>query len=161
MVPLLMDKVIILSPKYQDGSEGDVIQVTREGFGLTENNLNTFAYDSLTGALSFDGTQFATLENPSNFDVNSSIKIKDEYQEAGESDNPIAYSGSPTLGNSGLIWSGYGNSSVEFDGVDDGVLIPDHSSINTSGSYGQKTIELTFNADSLSGKQVLYEQGGR
>ncbi|MDJ0660630.1 MAG: cadherin domain-containing protein [Crocosphaera sp.] len=169
-----------------DGSEGDVIQVTREGFGLTENNLNSFAYDSLTGALSFDGTQFATLENPSNFDVNSSIEIKDEYQEVVQSDNPIAYwrlgessgtvadnqgsldsavdatySGSPTLGNSSLIWSGYGNSSVEFDGVDDGVLIPDHSSINTSGSYSQKTIELTFNADTLSGKQVLYEQGGQ
>ena len=67
------------------------------------------------------------------------------------------YSGSPLLGASGLI--GNDNTAVDFDGVDDGVLIPDNSNINTGGRY-RKTIELTFNADSLSGKQVIYEQGG-
>ena len=167
-----------------DGTQGDIIQVTRDGFGLTEANINNFTYDSNTGALSFDGTQFATLENPVGFDVNSGIEIKDEYQAEVESDNPIAYwrlsestgttaenlgslgdaadatySGNPNLGASSLLWSGYGSSAAEFDGVDDGVKIPDNSSINT-GTFTQKTIELTFNADSISGKQVIYEQGG-
>ena len=63
------------------------------------------------------------------------------------------YSGSPST-TSGLI--GDYNSAMDFDGV----LIPDNNSINTGDSYSQKTIELTFNADSLSGKQILYEQGG-
>ncbi|MEO1185477.1 MAG: hypothetical protein AAFX46_12645, partial [Cyanobacteria bacterium J06636_27] len=156
-----------------DGIEGDIIQVTRDGFGLTEANINNFTYDSNTGALFFDGTQFATLENPVGFDVNSGIDIKDEYQEEVESDNPIAYwrlsestgttaenlgslgdavdatySGNPNLGASSLLWSGYGNTAAEFDGIDDGVKIPDNSNINTSVST-QKTIELTFNADSF------------
>lgn len=167
-----------------DGSEGDVIQVTRDGFGLTENNLNSFTYDANTGAVSFEGTQFATLENPTSFDVNTSIEIKDEYREEVESDNPIAYwrlgestgttadnegslgdavdatySNSPTLGASSLLWSGYGNTAAEFDGVNDGVLIPDNSSINTE-SFTQKTVELIFNTDTVNGKQVIYEQGG-
>ena len=167
-----------------DGTEGDIIQVTRDAFGLTEANINNFTYDSNTGALSFDGTQFATLENPVGFDVNSGIEIKDEYQAEVESDNPIAYwrlsestgttaenlgslgdaadatySGNPNLGSSSLLWSGYGSSAAEFDGVDDGVKIPDNSSINTSVST-QKTVELIFNADTVTGKQVIYEQGG-
>ncbi|MEM9273742.1 MAG: cadherin domain-containing protein [Cyanobacteria bacterium P01_F01_bin.143] len=68
------------------------------------------------------------------------------------------YSGSPTS-ISGLIAS---DGAMDFDGIDDGVLIPDNYNINgTSGSYAQKTIELTFNADRVSGTQILYEQGGR
>ena len=63
------------------------------------------------------------------------------------------------MGASSLLWSGYGNSAAEFDGVDDGVKIPDNSSINTSVST-QKTVELIFNADTVTGKQVIYEQGG-
>ncbi|MEM9273667.1 MAG: LamG-like jellyroll fold domain-containing protein [Cyanobacteria bacterium P01_F01_bin.143] len=67
------------------------------------------------------------------------------------------YSGNPTT-ISGLISDG--DSAMDFDGVDDGILIPNNSSINTGESYSQKTIELTFNTDRVSGKQILYEQGG-
>lgn len=169
-----------------DGTEGDIIEVNRDGFGITTAKINNFTHNSTTGALSFDGTQFATLTNPVGFNVNNSISIKDEYQEEVESDNPIAYwrlgestgttadnlgslgsavdgtySNSPTLGASSLLWSGYRNSAADFDGVNDGVLIPDNSSINTASSYAQKTIELWFKADKLTGKQVLYEQGGQ
>ena len=72
-----------------DGSEGDAIEIIRDG--ITSTNVNNFTYDAGTGALSFDGTQFATLVNPVDFDVNNSIYIKDEYQAEVESDNPIAY----------------------------------------------------------------------
>ena len=66
------------------------------------------------------------------------------------------YSGNPTTV-SGLISDG--DSAMDFDGVDDGILIPNNSSINTGNSYSQKTIELTFNADRVTGRQILYEQG--
>ncbi|MEM7727088.1 MAG: LamG domain-containing protein [Cyanobacteria bacterium P01_A01_bin.45] len=68
-----------------------------------------------------------------------------------------SYSGSPTSV-SGLF--GNDDNAMDFDGVNDGVLISNNSSINTGTSYFQKTIELTFNADSVSGTQILYEQGG-
>ncbi|AOX01713.1 hypothetical protein BJP34_21745 [Moorena producens PAL-8-15-08-1] len=60
-----------------DATEGDVIQITRNGFGITSDNLDGFTYDETTGALSFEGTQIATLENPVDFDINTSIEIKD------------------------------------------------------------------------------------
>ncbi|MFL9460920.1 MULTISPECIES: LamG-like jellyroll fold domain-containing protein [Scytonema] len=169
-----------------DGTEGDLIAVSRDGFGISGAKVNNFTYNSTTGALSFDGTQFATLKNPSSFNLSNSIYIKDEYRKEVESDNPIAYwrlgdstgtvadnlgslgsavdgtySNSPTLGASSLVWSGYRNTAADFDGINDGVLIPDNTSVNAGNSYSQKTIELWFKADKLTGTQVLYEQGGQ
>ena len=66
------------------------------------------------------------------------------------------YSGHP-ISIEGLI--GDNDGAIDFDG-NSGVLIADHSSINTASSYSQKTIELTFKADTVSGTQILYEQGG-
>lgn len=51
------------------------------------------------------------------------------------------------------------DNSISFDGVNDGILIPDSAFINT-GTYTAKTVELTFNADDVTSRQVLYEEGG-
>jgi VCBS repeat-containing protein len=67
------------------------------------------------------------------------------------------YSGNPTLGAAGLM---DGSTAANFDGVDDGVLIASNAAINTGTSYSQRTIELWFNADTLSGKRAIYEEGG-
>ncbi|MEM9274673.1 MAG: LamG-like jellyroll fold domain-containing protein [Cyanobacteria bacterium P01_F01_bin.143] len=53
-----------------------------------------------------------------------------------------------------------GDGAVKFNGNDQGVLIPDHSSINTGGPYAERTIELWFKADNVNGTQVLFEEGG-
>ncbi|MDZ8221543.1 MULTISPECIES: calcium-binding protein [unclassified Nostoc] len=45
--------------------ESDKIQISTIGFGAT--STNEFSYNRNTGALSFQGTQFATLENKPNF----------------------------------------------------------------------------------------------
>lgn len=45
-------------------AEGDKIEVSAGGFGAA--SLNQFSYNSSTGALSFNGTQFATLQNVGN-----------------------------------------------------------------------------------------------
>ena len=64
--------------------------------------------------------------------------------------------GGPTLGAAALYTGGAG--SIDFDGTNDGILIPDDAGINT-GTYTAKTVELVFNADDVSPRQVLYEEG--
>lgn len=64
--------------------------------------------------------------------------------------------GGPTLGSSS-IYTG-GGTAIDFDGNNDGILIPDDASINT-GTYTEKTVELVFNADDVTTRQVLYEEG--
>ncbi|MGN7439439.1 MAG: LamG-like jellyroll fold domain-containing protein [Alcanivorax sp.] len=63
---------------------------------------------------------------------------------------------SPTLGGEALH-SG-GSASVEFDGVNQYITIPDSGGINLS-PQSERTIELVFNADTTAGRQVLYEEG--
>ncbi len=52
------------------------------------------------------------------------------------------------------------NEAARFDGVDDRISIPNHAEINDGGSYPERTVELWFQADTLTGRQVLYEEGG-
>lgn len=56
------------------------------------------------------------------------------------------------------LYSG-GGQSMRFDGVNDHITIPDNAAINLS-AVDQRTIELVFNADNTTGRQVLYEEGG-
>ena len=77
----------------------------------------------------------------------------------GTDGSPIdgSLSGGVTLGTSALY--GSGDLSMDFDGVNDGIRIPDSSSINTS-TYPERTVELVFNADDVNTRQVLFEEGG-
>jgi hypothetical protein len=49
--------------------------------------------------------------------------------------------------------------SARFDGVSDRIDIPNSNQINTS-AVSARTVELTFQAENLGGKQVLFEEGG-
>ena len=69
------------------------------------------------------------------------------------------YTTGVTLGISGLV-SLDSDTAAGFDGANGSVRIPNHSHINLFGPYTAKTIELWFNADTQSGRRVLYEQGG-
>jgi hypothetical protein len=50
---------------------------------------------------------------------------------------------------------------ARFDGSSGRVFIPDQAAINDGGPYVERTIELFFQADDTSPRQVLYEEGGR
>lgn len=65
--------------------------------------------------------------------------------------------GGVTLG-AGVLY-GSGDVSMRFDGVNDGIRVPDSADINTS-TYAQRTVELVFNADDVTTRQVLFEEGG-
>ncbi len=66
------------------------------------------------------------------------------------------------LGENNLISVDDTDKSVRFDGASGYVHIPTHPQINDGTLYLAKTIELWFKANgpTLSGRQVLYEQGG-
>lgn len=68
------------------------------------------------------------------------------------------YVGGPTLGQPGLVASD-ADTAVRFDGIDDMVQVGDSALVNTS-TRDQRTVELWFNPDRVSGRQVLYEEGG-
>jgi signal peptidase I len=68
------------------------------------------------------------------------------------------YAGGVDTGVGGVV-TGDSDRAAGFDGVDDIVLIGDSRLINTA-NRAERTTELWFNADDLTGRQVLYEEGG-
>jgi signal peptidase I len=69
-----------------------------------------------------------------------------------------AYAGFPVVGVPALV-AGQPDTAADLDGVDDAILIGDSVSINLT-TISERTTELWFEADSLGGRQVLYEEGG-
>lgn len=68
------------------------------------------------------------------------------------------YNGGVTLNAGGLSFN-LSDYSASFDGLDDRVDIPNSPLINTA-AVSERTVELTFQADNLTGRQVLFEEGG-
>lgn len=68
------------------------------------------------------------------------------------------YNGGVSFGAAPLYDNG-GYNSIDLDGVNDRVDIADSALINL-GSYAERTIELVFNADDVTTRQTLYEEGG-
>ena len=68
------------------------------------------------------------------------------------------YVGPPTLGAAGLIDDT--DTAADFDGTTDSVVVPNDALINTAGPYTARTVELWFHADAVTGRQVLWEEGG-
>ena len=56
-------------------SQGDKIQVSALGFGIEQGQFNKFTFDSSTGALFFEQTQFAALQPNSGFNPSLNINI--------------------------------------------------------------------------------------
>jgi fibronectin type 3 domain-containing protein len=69
------------------------------------------------------------------------------------------YENGVILGEPGLLATGF-DTAARFDGVDDVIAVGDSRDINTGGPYAARTIELWFNADDVSRRQILYEEGG-
>ncbi|MBD2471938.1 calcium-binding protein [Nostoc sp. FACHB-145] len=60
--------------QYFGRGEGDKIQISKIGFGVAD--LSNFSYNDATGALFFQGTQFATIENkPGNFAISTDLQL--------------------------------------------------------------------------------------
>ncbi|HPD82931.1 MAG: LamG-like jellyroll fold domain-containing protein [Alphaproteobacteria bacterium] len=59
-----------------------------------------------------------------------------------------------------ILFYGAGGLPARFNGVNQFVAVPNDDSINTNGPFPERTVEMIFNADSTSGRQVLWEEGG-
>jgi len=68
-----------------------------------------------------------------------------------------SYQNAPLLGQAPLYEGG--GTSVDLNGTTQNVSIPNHPLLNTN-PQPFRSIELVFNADNTSGRQVLYEEGG-
>jgi flagellin-like hook-associated protein FlgL len=63
--------------------------------------------------------------------------------------------------NTGALTLSLDNASARFDGASGRVNISNNNLVNTDAAgYAQRTVELTFQADDLEGRQVLFEEGG-
>lgn len=74
----------------------------------------------------------------------------------------IDYSGQGNNGTyNGTLYSQTGklNTAIGFDGVDDCVSIPNTPDINTGGPYTDRTICLWFEANDVTTRQCLFEEG--
>lgn len=94
------------------------------------------------------------------------------YFRLGDADQPVALN-LGTLGDDGdgvytngvdqgdeILFYGAGGLPARFNGTDQFVAVPNDDSINEGGPFPERTVELIFNADSTSGRQVLWEEGG-
>ncbi len=96
----------------------------------------------------------------------------DVYYRLNETAGPIIDYGSGAAGPVGASYSSgasanapalYPNGaspSVQFDGVNDRISVSDSSMINLS-SISRRTVELVFNADNTTPRQILYEEGAQ
>lgn len=89
--------------------------------------------------------------------LNETAGTTADNQGAGGSSIDGTYQNGPTL-NQAALYTG-GGPSVQFDGSNDYISIPDSALINTV-AVSVRTVELVFNADTTAGRQVLYEEGG-
>lgn len=94
----------------------------------------------------------------------------DVYFRLNETGGPIIDSGFGAAGPVGANYAGgaspgaaalYDNGSapsVQFDGVNDRIRVDDSTMINLNATPA-RTVELVFNADDVSGRQILFEEG--
>ena len=80
----------------------------------------------------------------------SGVAIADSSGEG----NPGTAAGGVGLGASGKL-----RTALNFDGINDRVVIANSTDINSAGPYTNRTIALWFNADTTTGRHVLYEEG--
>lgn len=59
-----------------------------------------------------------------------------------------------------ILFYGAGGLAATFDGENQFIAVPNDDSINTGGPFPERTVELIFNAETTSGRQVLWEEGG-
>ncbi|MDE0085246.1 MAG: hypothetical protein OXU23_06010 [Candidatus Poribacteria bacterium] len=69
-----------------------------------------------------------------------------------------------TLAGEPEVVDGIVGKALKFDGVDDGVKLPDSNGLNTGGPFQNRTIAAYFNCSDVSitdHKQTIFEEGGR
>jgi Ca2+-binding RTX toxin-like protein len=135
------------SDTVRGGAGDDILYADAvvDGIVSAANNINTLAIEILG-------------QSPENYwalNETSGTTVTNQGSVGAATNGTVV--GGATVGGPALYAGG--NGSVDFDGINDGITIPNDNSINT-GTYSQKTVELVFNADNVTTRQVLFEEGG-
>ncbi|KEQ17775.1 tandem-95 repeat protein [Endozoicomonas numazuensis] len=145
-------------------AENDPLTVTDvNGTGVSGSTTITGDYGDLT--ISEDGNWTYT---PATVDLSSGLVAHWTFDETSGTTVNDSTSGTSTDGvlNEGaaFVSAGLNGNAVQFDGASAIVDITDSTELNTySGSKTERTINFSFKIDTdndLSGRQVLYEEGG-
>ncbi|OED41007.1 hypothetical protein ACH42_15130 [Endozoicomonas sp. (ex Bugula neritina AB1)] len=108
---------------------------------------------------------------PATVDLESDLVLQFNFDETNATPTALDTSTQDTIDDHGTLMNGatfvdngVHGKAIQFDGVDDVVTLKNSTEINTfSGTKNETTISLEFKIDAandLSGRQVLYEQGG-
>ncbi len=141
------------------------IQQALTGVETLENILNLAETQALAARETLEGTSSAL---PDLILADSPVG----YFRLDDADGPVAEN-LGTLGDGGdgiftngvgqsdeILFFGAGGPAATFDGTNQFIAIPNDNSINTPGPFPERTVELIFNANTTSGRQVLFEEGG-
>ena len=170
-VEVSIDAGVWLPAAWNGGSGRYELVWNTTGYADATHTLDVRATDS--GVNTLNGVQVIPSVDNSNPNAYADAVLADgpvAYWRLGEASGSTAadssgngnsgtYTNGPTLGVPGVVARTL-DTAVDFDGVNDFVNIPDSSDINVGGPYSEKTVELWFDADSVTPRQVLYEQGG-
>ena len=153
------------------------VQEAIQGVEATERLLNQAEAIAQTSADfleagEVDPAVFEKLVNSSPRSLHGQIlnAAPDVYYALNETAGPIVdfgtgggvtanYTGGASPGAAALYTNG-AQASVDFDGINDHISVADSALINTS-VYPARTVELVFNADTVAGRQILYEEGAQ
>jgi len=69
------------------------------------------------------------------------------------------YTNGVTQGNE-ILFYGAGGKPAKLDGTNQFIEVPVDPLINLGGPFDERTVELIFNAETVAGRQVLWEEGG-
>jgi hypothetical protein len=139
---------------------------------IYDHVLSTSEVSALAGSIASHDAYEAEVvaDNPVGYwRLNESDNTEAALSEGAAGGVDGTYEGGVTVGQSSLLPSVSGNTAARFDATQQqAVAVPNHLLINEPlaapndgvAAYPQRTIELWFNADDTTGRQVIYEQGG-
>ena len=170
-VEVSIDAGVWLPAAWNGGSGRYELVWNTTGYADATHTLDVRATDS--GVNTLNGVQVIPSVDNSNPNAYADAVLADgpvAYWRLGELSGTTAvdatgrgndgsYVSSPTLGVPGVVARTL-DTAVDFDGVSDLVSVGGYSDVNLGGPYSEKTVELWFDADSVTARQVLYEQGG-
>ncbi len=155
------------------------VQTTLDGLEATSrliDQIDVIAQKSRDALLSgqTDSTIIEETTNVSSLSISDQILTlsPDVYYRLNETAGPIIDSGSGAAGpvnatynngaspNAAPLYNSGSAPSVQFDGNNDRIIVSNSTMINTQ-SQARRTVELVFNADDVTGRQVLYEEGAQ
>jgi len=135
----------------QGGSDTATVTVTVNGGTVVAGTAPDSVSDLVQWLDADDGTTITDTGNDGDVDLWS------DKSGQGNHASETTSGSQPSIDAGGIN----GRTAIGFDGSNDGLDVADDATLNTGGPYAGKTLMMAFRTGSdVTGRQVLYEQGG-